>query len=94
MIGDSIRLRREDIKIIPYAQDSLKGHAAWLDWPWKLHRIQDKSGAIQWELYQLENDSQEEVDLVAAEPERVAKMKLALNKWQQSVMHSMNGEDY
>ncbi len=39
MVGDSTRLRMEVNELIAhYVPDSLPGHAAWLDWPWKLHR--------------------------------------------------------
>jgi hypothetical protein len=95
MVGDSSRLRLEDIQIkTQYPLDTLKGHASWLDWPWKLHRIQDKSGNIRWEFYHLDDDPQESKDLLNTEPERVAKMKPALEEWQRSVVRSMNGEDY
>ena len=95
MVGDSSRLRLEDIQIkTQYPLDTLKGHAAWLDWPWKLHRIQDKSGDIHWEFYRLDDDPQESEDLFNTEPERVSKMKTALEEWQRSVVRSLNGGDY
>ncbi|UCG28207.1 MAG: sulfatase-like hydrolase/transferase [Bacteroidales bacterium] len=95
MVGDSSRLRLEDIKIkTQYPLDTLKGHAAWLDWPWKLHRIYKKSGDIQWELYRLDEDPQESLNQLNREPERVSKMKMALEEWQRSVVRSMNGGDY
>lgn len=94
MVGDSTRLRLEDIKIIPYAIDTLHGHSAWTDWPWKLHRIQNKTGEIRWELYQLEKDPEEANDLRATENQRIEKMKTALEDWRVSVVHSMNGGDY
>ena len=95
MVGDSSRLRLEDIQIkTQYPLDTLKGHAAWLDWPWKLHRIQDKSGDIRWEFYRLDDDPQESEDLFNTEPERVSKMKTALEEWQRSVVRSLNGGDY
>jgi hypothetical protein len=41
-------------------KSDLRGHSAWADWPWKLHRIQPQTGAkVTWELYQLEDDPQE-----------------------------------
>ena len=94
MAGDSARLRIDDIKISPYPPDSLPGHAAWLDWPWKLHRIQPKSGDISWELYNLQNDSMEQLNLLDQQPDRVISMKESLEKWQYSVLNSMNGGDY
>ena len=73
----------------------LHGHAAWTDWPWKLHRIQKKAGAeIKWELYHLEDDSIEETDLSGQHPDRVAKMGKELEDWQRSVLDSWSGSDY
>ncbi len=95
MVGDSARLRLEDIKIkTRYPVDSLAGHAAWLDWPWKLHRIQDEAGNIRWELYRLDDDPLESKDLYGSEPDREGKMRTALEKWQRSVLRSMYGMDY
>lgn len=95
MVGDSSRLRLQDIQISEqYSLDTLPGHAAWLDWPWKLHRIADHSNEIRWELYRLDRDSMETIDLLVAEPERAAKMKPDLEEWQRSVIRSLNGRDY
>ena len=95
MTGDSTRLRLEDSRITrQYLPDSLPGHAAWLDWPWKLHRIEDKQGAVRWELYQLEKDPMEQEDLMETESEMVSQMKSGLKNWQQSVVRSLNGLDY
>jgi arylsulfatase A-like enzyme len=95
MIGDSSRLLLEEIKIrTQYPSDTLTGHAAWLDWPWKLHRIQAKSGNIQWELYRLDKDPQESVNLINVHPDCVSEMKISLEKWQRSVVRSMYGWDY
>ena len=95
MVGDSSRLRLEDSQVrTQYPMDTLPGHAAWLDWPWKLHRIQDKEGDIRWELYHLERDPMEREDLADKEREIVTKMKPGLEAWQTSVVRSMNGLDY
>ncbi|MEM7375512.1 MAG: sulfatase-like hydrolase/transferase [Bacteroidota bacterium] len=93
MIGDSMKLRLEDIRIIPYPTDHMPGHSAWLDWPWKLHRI-EKNKQINWELYRLDMDPEEKKDLHSEESERAREMKLALETWQESVLHSLNGGDY
>lgn len=93
MVGDSMKLRLEDIKITPYPSDSLLGHAAWLDWPWKLHRI-EKDEQVTWELYRLDQDPEEKQDLYAQESKRVREMVLELEEWQRSVLHSLNGGDY
>jgi len=95
MVGDSTRLRLEDSRITrQYPLDSLPGHAAWLDWPWKLHRIEDNTGIVRWELYQLEMDPQEGKDMVEEEAAKVAQMKSGLESWQRSVIRSLNGLDY
>ena len=76
-------------------KSDLRGHSAWTDWPWKLHRIQPQTGAkVTWELYQLEDDPQEVTNLVEQHPERVEKMRTALEEWQKSVLGSWSGEDY
>ena len=72
------------------------GHAAWLDWPWKLHRIEAKKG-IRLELYNLAEDPNEENDLAPPKwkyTDRVKAMKADLEKWQTSVVRSLNGRDY
>ena len=97
MIGDTTRLRLEAGRLeTSYPQDSIPGHAAWLDWPYKLHRIAEKGGEIRYELYNLEKDSMEQQDLSEAslEHNRMLAMRADLNKWQTSVINSMNGEDY
>jgi len=76
-----------------YPLDAFPGHAAWLDWPWKLHRI-EKKGKVQWELYNLADDPMEKQDLAGAQAARIRTMKSALEAWQTSVVRSLNGEDY
>ncbi len=94
-VDDPARLRLDagDIKK-QYAEDSFPGHAAWFDWPWKLHRIEKNSGAVAFELYHLANDPQESDDRAAASPERVARLKAPLEAWLRSVARSLNGKDY
>lgn len=88
------RLRLDAGKITKtYPSDTLPGHAAWLDWPWKLHRIERKK-KITWELYNLADDEQEANNLVNQETTRVARMKVELLAWQKSVIDSLNGKDY
>ncbi len=95
MVGDSSRLRLGDVKITAiHPPDSLPGHSAWLDWPWKLHHIQDNLGLVSWELYNLETDSMETNDLLESHPQKVLNMKASLEAWQESVVRSMNGDDY
>ncbi|MBM4082081.1 MAG: N-acetylgalactosamine 6-sulfate sulfatase, partial [Planctomycetes bacterium] len=77
-----------------HPEDAFPGHAAWLDWPWKLHRIQGKKADAKWELYNLADDPGEEKDLAAQEAQRVNSMKSQLEAWLASVVRSLNGKDY
>ena len=79
------------------------GHAAWLDWPYKLHThpvtTRYKKGKQDADLpvtllYDVSKDPQETTDLAAQEPERVAKMTAALQAWKASVEKSFTGADY
>jgi arylsulfatase A-like enzyme len=94
MVGDSARLRLKEIRINPLPVDSLPGHAAWLQWPWKLHRIQDPGGEVHLELYNLQVDSMEQINMKEAYPERTELMREELERWQYSVLVSQNGGDY
>ncbi len=77
-----------------YPDDTFPGHAAWLEWPWKLHRIQEENADIRLELYHLAEDPWEKEDLVAQHTDRVNSMRSRLEAWQASVIHSLNGGDY
>ncbi|MFG0261372.1 MAG: sulfatase [Novipirellula sp. JB048] len=85
-----------------YAADYFVGHAAWHDWPWKLHRISkptkknqaQTAGEITTELYNLVRDPMETQNLASQHPERVAAMRDQLEAWQASVIQSLNGHDY
>jgi len=90
---ERLRLDAAEIKV-RHPEDSFGGHAAWLDWPWKLHRIQGKKGEVKVELYRLSDDPQEANDLAASEPARARDLKSALETWLGSVAHSLNGADY
>ena len=81
------------------------GHAAWLEWPYKLHlnaaaargakkgkKAGDAIPAVL--LYNVAKDPKETLDLAAQEPERVASMTAALEAWQASVEKSLAGADY
>jgi len=74
-----------------YPTDTLPGHSAWLDYPWKLHRIQ-KGSNLTWELYNLADDPGE-TKPIDDEPRR-ASMQVALENWLKSVVDSLNGADY
>ena len=77
-----------------YPTDHFPGHSAWLDWPWKLHRIEGEDKAVTLELYDLENDPMEEKDVSQSEPDRADDMLTRLTGWLESVVHSLNGQDY
>jgi len=93
-VGDKSRLRMDAGKITKqYPEDTFPGHSAWLDWPWKLHRIENKKG-VKFELYNLAEDPKEGNNAAGRHPERLKSMKKELKKWQKSVVRSLNGEDY
>ncbi len=95
MLGDMSRLRLDAGAIDKqYPENSFPGHAAWLDWPWKLHRIQDENGTARFELYNLESDPRESADCLKKETGRTLKMRTELEAWLGSVVRSLNGKDY
>jgi arylsulfatase A-like enzyme len=77
-----------------YAEDTFPGHSAWLDWPWKLHRIEEQTHEVVFELYNLVDDPLELTDLLAGEPIRAGAMTRQLETWLLSVTQSLNGKDY
>ena len=79
------------LDLVPSATD---GHAAWMEGPYKLHRIVGPKGKARYELYHLARDRAETKDLAVDEPRRVARMGEALSAWQQDVIRSCRGEDY
>jgi hypothetical protein len=94
-VPDSFRLRLDAGEIgEEHPEGSLPGHAAWLDWPWKLHRIENEEGEVALELYDLANDSEEANNLLSDHGDRVASMTAELEAWQRSVVASLNGQDY
>ena len=77
-----------------YPIDQFPGHAAWVDGDWKLHRIETKNGKVSWELYNLADDRAEKNDVANSHGKRVDAMRVGLEEWLQSVVRSLNGEDY
>ncbi len=75
------------------AQDAQQGHAAWVEGPWKLHRLPGKK-RVRWELYHLERDPAERHNVAVKHPEVVASLRRRLAQWQQSVLDSLNWKDY
>ncbi len=90
---ERLRLDAGEIKK-QYPEDSFPGHSAWLDWPWKLHRIQAKNDNIRWELYNLADDPREQNNVLAENSDKAATMKSQLEAWLKSVVRSLNGKDY
>ncbi len=85
---------RKDVDDFPrFAENTAKGHAAWLDWPWKLHRLKDGK---RYELYNLADDPMETRDLAGEQTHRprLEAMRRDLHAWTRSVVRSTNGEDY
>ena len=77
-----------------YKGDTLPGHAAWLDWPYKLHRIADAENRVTTELYDLEKDPYEKNNIASANSHMAEEMSAQLESWMGSVISSLNGDDY
>lgn len=77
-----------------YPADIFPGHSAWLDWPYKLHRINTKNNDVRIELYNLEEDPEEKNNLYAGNQYKSLSMKNQLEAWLNSVIKSLNGNDY
>ncbi|MDH3583201.1 MAG: sulfatase-like hydrolase/transferase [Phycisphaerae bacterium] len=91
---DPARLRLDAGKITRHPAGDLRGHAAWVEGNWKLHRIAAKKNNVRLELYDLAADPAEKANLAQRHPERVEAMRTALETWQRSVAASLNGADY
>ena len=89
---DEPRIRKDVDEFPQFPEGTSKGHAAWNDWPWKLHRINGK----EFELYNLVDDPMEETDQSAAPEQqvRLKRMQSELDAWMRSVVRSVNGKDY
>ena len=89
---DPERMSKDIDEFPQLPEDIAAGHAAWNDWPWKLHRINGST----FELYNLVDDPMETTDL-SRDPEhrpRFERMKEELDAWMRSVIRSLNGADY
>lgn len=90
---DPPRMRKDVDEFPQFPEETAAGHAAWLDWPWKLHRLNNGTKV---ELYNLADDPMETKDLsmVAAHKQRLDAMQRELQEWMRSVVRSINGADY
>jgi len=92
-VDDPARLRRDAGEITrQYPTDTYPGHSAWLDWPWKLHRIEKQT--VTYELYNLADDPMERDNVLAGHERRFGALKDELESWLLSVVTSLNGGDY
>jgi arylsulfatase A-like enzyme len=89
---DPPRMQKDVDEFPQIAENVATGHAAWNDWPWKLHRI---NGA-KFELYNLADDPMETTNLSndAKLNHELDRMKKELDVWMRSVVRSLNGKDY
>jgi arylsulfatase A-like enzyme len=89
-------LRLDAAEITARYEEDFPGHAAWLNWPWKLHQVPEENseGGFRIELYNLVEDPEERRDVAEVEAARVEAMRGALALWQQGVVASLNGRDY
>lgn len=94
-LGDLSLLRLDEVEVVKrYPTGIYPGHSAWLDWPWKLHRIHRDDGDVRYELYNLGRDPLEREDLARREPARVGEGRRKLEAWLAEVVGSLNGGDY
>ncbi len=78
-----------------YPLNKFPGPSAWISGDWKLHCVANNAGANpSYRLYNLKKDVQEKTNLAAAQPERLVRLKGELAAWQNSVVNSLNGNDY
>ncbi|HEV2293252.1 MAG TPA: sulfatase-like hydrolase/transferase [Tepidisphaeraceae bacterium] len=78
-----------------YDANDRSGDAAWIDGDWKLlRRAQPNDAPPTVELFNVVDDPAERHDRAAEHPDRVERMQQALEHWQASVIHSLNGGDY
>jgi arylsulfatase A-like enzyme len=71
-----------------------KGDRAWVDGVYKLFLSEDKNGTIKRQLFDLRNNIDESNDIANENAERVKEMASQLRSWQESVLHSLRGDDY
>lgn len=84
----------KNVNIFPKynANSHQSGHAAILDWPFKIHAIYGKKKTT-WELYDLSKDPMESETLNEKEAKQFFRMQKQLTAWQKSVLKSHSGHD-
>ena len=93
------RMRKDVDEFPQFPEDTTTGHAAWNDWPWKLHRISSTGRTTappRYELYNLVDDPMEATDRSSDSDlqQRLEQMQRELDGWMRSVVRSINGKDY
>ncbi len=76
-----------------YPLDEFPGGAALIDGDYKLRRV-FVDGEPHERLFHLQNDPSEKQNIASQEPQRVQRMSAQLTQWQQSVLRSLNRQDY
>ena len=72
------------------SQRPFPGHGVWIEGDWKLHAFPGEA-SVRFELYELAGDPAESVDVAARHPERVERMRAALDAWQRSIAGELSG---
>jgi arylsulfatase A-like enzyme len=70
------------------------GPRAFIDGRFKLVIHEQRQGEPRRELFDLEADPAEKMNLFPQQPDKAAKLQAKLRDWQQSVLHSLLGKDY
>lgn len=78
----------------PLAEADFRGPRSIIDGRHKLIQSESKKDGAKTELYDLETDPAEAVDLSEKDPETTKKLTAKLRDWQQSVLRSLSGADY
>ncbi|WP_040351570.1 sulfatase family protein [Blastopirellula marina] len=92
--ADEVSLHAADLPKPPVSIDTLAGHASLTSGDWKLHRIENKKGAVRFELYDLAADPYEKENVLKQYPEIAEKLTKLQRDWRLSVVNSLNGADY
>ncbi len=69
------------------------GHAVWMNEVYKLHKIVDTDGTVEYQLYNMKNDAVEETDLSSTNTSAAEGMKTLLETWQQTVLDDFTEDE-